>query len=246
MRLLASGCATLLMGLALAACGGDGAAPVSPAATAQGGTPRTASATPANPTDPAVFAQRKLPLDLAKGTAIGKAEAKVTLEAYEDFQCPFCLLFTMTEEPVVLDEYVATGKVRFIFHNFPILGADSARAALAATCAAAQEKFWPLQQRLFLEQAKAGQLQAEKTNIGRFSEEALRKFAVEAGAAAGPYDSCFKDQATLTRVQDEVRGAQQLGLRGTPSLVLNGKPVATPPDAAAMRKLLDDALAAAK
>ena len=246
MRALAVGAATLFIALTLAACGGDNAPPASPQPTAPARTTQPPSATAGNPTDPATFAKRKLPLDLAKGAALGKADAKVTLEAYEDFQCPFCLGFTMTLEPVVIDEYVAAGKVRLVFHNFPILGADSVRAALAATCAAAQEKFWPLQQRLFLEQAKAGQLTAEKTNIGRFSEENLRKFATESGAAGGPYDACLKDEATLSKVQDEVRSAQQLGLRGTPSLVLNGKPVATPPDAAAMRKLLDDAVAAAK
>ncbi|MFN0146895.1 MAG: DsbA family protein [Dehalococcoidia bacterium] len=244
-----AGCLALSVALLVATACSDGDSPSPTAAATAAGTKGATSppqGSSGDPTDPAVFARLKLPLDLAKGASIGNPDAKVTLEAYEDFQCPFCLLFTMLLEPTVMDEYVAPGKVRFVFRNFPILGAESVRAALASVCAADEEKFWPFHQRLFLEQAKAGQLDGEKLNVGRFSPENLRTYATDAGAAGAAFDACVQDAVTLAKVQDEVDSARQLGLRGTPSLVLNGKPVATPPDAAAMRKLLDDALAAAK
>jgi protein-disulfide isomerase len=233
---------SLVVAVLSGACGGDDGSPA-PGATAPGATatgPRAGATADAR--DPAAFAARKLPLELAKGSSIGKPDAKVTLEVFEDFQCPFCLIYTLTQEQVVMDEFVATGKVRFVFRNLPILGEESVRAALSATCLAEAEKFWPFHQRLFLEQLKAGQLTKEQLNVGRFSEANLKAYALEAGAQAADYDDCVGDPATLAKVQAEVTQAQTLGLRGTPALVLDGKVLPTPPNAAEMRRVLQAAV----
>lgn len=225
-----------------AACGGDDGGPEPAANNAD----RTASA-PASPTstpDPfGDFAALTYPADLVDGDAIGKADAPVTLTLYEDFQCPFCLQFTLSYEEMLIEDYVKPGKLRIEFRHFVILGPESQAAAAAAICAADQEKFWPFHHRLFLEQARAGQLRDEVLNEGRFSNEALAELAGDVGVDAAAYETCFKDPATLLRLQADSREARQFGLRGTPGLVLDGQPVSIPANEATFRRLLDTAIA---
>src|SRR5512139_1398364 len=70
------------------------------------------------------------------GAKIGKADAPVKIVAYEDFQCPFCLLFTSEDEPSIISELVKTGKVQYEYRHLPILGNESVSAAVATQCAA--------------------------------------------------------------------------------------------------------------
>ena len=140
----------------------------------------------------------------AEGASIGKKDAKATLTLFEDFQCPFCLRFTVTFESTIM-EYVRAGKLRLEYKNFPILGVESVKAAVAAQCAAKQNVFWPFHQRLFTEQVKAGQLTKEQLNVNRFSDQNLATYAAEAGANATQFQACYGDAATISLVQDEIR-----------------------------------------
>lgn len=225
-----------------AACGGDDDTG-STGSTNSPSAAETATSPTATPDPFGDFAALSYPADLVDGDSIGKADAPVTLTLYEDFQCPFCLQFTLAHEEMLIEDYVKTGKVLLQFRHFAILGPESQAAAMAAICAADQEKFWPFHHRLFLEQARAGQLKNEVLNKGRFSEEALATFATEAGVDAAAYDTCIADPATLLRLQADSREARQLGLRGTPGVVLDGEPVGIPADEASFRRLLDTAIA---
>lgn len=243
-RTLAVAALATALGAALfaTACGGDdddtgATGGASPAATA----PR-ATATPTG--DPAAaFRSLDVPLQMADGYALGSASAKVTLVVFEDFQCPHCLNWTLTIEPTIVKDYVATGKVRLEFRNFPILGEESGAAALGAQCAADQNKFWPYQKKLFLVEYDAGQLKNEKTQAGRFSAENLVKYAGDVGLDAAAFTTCLGAPDTGTKVAAHLRNARDLGLRGTPSFLIGDQPVANPPgDAAGWKSFLDDAL----
>lgn len=232
----------------LAACGGDD----NGASSSGAGTPRTASGTPkatatanAGAASDAASVLRSLavPRELAAGMTLGKADAKVTLTVFEDFQCPFCLRYTTTQESMILEEYVKTGKVKLEFKNFPILGQESVQAAVAAQCAADQGRFWEFHRKLFLVQAEAGQLSSEKLNVGRFSNENLRAYAVEAGADGATFDTCYTSQDAVDRVTADYRQGKTAGIAGTPGFLINGKAQpGTPATLDAWRKLLNDAL----
>ena len=93
---------------------------------------------------PVITAQ---PLDIQSGwvdrNSIGSPDAKVVVEAYEDFLCSHCGEFTAQVEPRLFDEYVKTGKVRFVYRTFPLQGFEpgASIAANAAMCAAEQNQF---------------------------------------------------------------------------------------------------------
>ena len=167
-------------------------------------------------------AQVEFPYDQAKGLKVGSDTAPVKLTQFEDFQCPFCLRYTAEDEPAIVKEYVKTGKVQIEFKHLPLLGAESVRAAKAGECASQQDKFWQLQNELFLTQAKAGQGTTERTNVGRFSDDNLRNMAVGAGVDGAKYDVCFASEDTLKAVQASQAAAQSFGIRGTPGFLING------------------------
>jgi protein-disulfide isomerase len=227
------------------ACGDDddsGAKPSAPAADTGSPSP---SATRAN-IDIQRFRDEEVPTELANGQVAGKADAKVTLTVYEDFQCPICLRFTVLNEPTIMDEYVRTGKIKFEFKHYPILGQESANAAIAATCAAEQNKFWPYHKKLFLVEADAGQLNQEKIDVGRFSPDQLQQYAADLGLDTTAFNACIFGQAAADKVTAQARDARALGLRGTPGFVINGTPLAdSPASPAEWRTTLDKAIAAA-
>ena len=132
-----------------------------------------------------------------------------------------------------------------IFRHFPILGGESVNAALAATCAAQQNQFWPYHKALFLVEANAGQAENEKLNAGRFSETKLKELADEAKLDRAVFDSCLTGDSASTTVTTDVRAAAGFGLRGTPGFVINGQALtnSSPSDNAGWKKLLDDKLA---
>ena len=233
-----------LLAVLVAACGnGDDAQ----TGTGEPSTTKGATPTRTKGPDPAQeFRDLEFPAEIVDGQAIGKFGARITLTAFEDFQCPFCLRFTLVNEPVIIEEYVLPGKVRLEFKHFPILGDESGAAAVAANCAADQGRFWDLHKRLFLAQFDAGQLTNEKLNVGRFSVENLQGYATEAGLDTAAFRACLASQPAADRVTAELREAAALGLRGTPSFLINGQPVARPPTTPAeWRTFLDEQLNAA-
>lgn len=188
------------------------------------------------------------PSDLANGTAVGKDDAPLKLEQYEDFQCPFCLKYTAEQEGQIIEEYVKTGKVQIVYRQFPGLGTESLRAGIASQCAAGQDRFWDYKYELFHLQAQAGQLSSEKLNVGRYSDDKLKSIAKDLGLDTAKFDQCFAGADALKAVEDDQRAGRAIGIRGTPSFAINGIPMGasgSPQRIEDWRKILDDALAAA-
>lgn len=240
-RLAVAAALCALFAAAFAACGGgddDASEPTRPAAS-----PTTAAATGsgAPQTD---YGKRinnaKVPEDLADGLRIGKADAKLTLEMYEDFGCPHCLEFTALVEPMLMTDYVATGKIALVYRFFP-LRQLTANAAIAAYCAGEQDKFWPMHRMLFVAQAEANEKKGPAlTQV--FAVEGLMAMAADAGLDSAAFSTCVTSDAAVAAVQADLKTANELALPGTPSFLINGKVTATPETVADWRKLLDGQL----
>lgn len=170
-------------------------------------------------------AHEDFPKDLANGTKVGKDDAPIKLVAYEDFQCPFCLQYTATQEPELIEQFVKTGEVQIEFRNLTILGTESALAAMASQCAADQNRFWDYQNKLFLVQAKAGQFKDEEIDAGRFSNDKLKEYASSLGLDTGKFNTCLDTSEHLDTVQNQSREARALGITATPGFAINGSPL---------------------
>lgn len=146
----------------------------------------------------------------------GRADAPVTVYEMADFQCPVCRQFTLTVWPTIEREYVQTGKVRWVFVNFPLtrIHPNAVAAAQLAMCAARQEKFWPVHDALYRSQPQwAPQSDPEPT---------LLAVAESAGADRHALESCLASKATLAVVNQDADGAVRAGAGGTPDFYIEG------------------------
>jgi protein-disulfide isomerase len=105
--------------------------------------------------------------------------------------------------------------VRFAFRHLAFLGDESLWAAEASECANEQGGFWEYYDKIFEEQTGE--------NVGAFSQENLKRFAVELGLDTEQFNQCLDSGKYKAKVQQEVAEAQRLGVRGTPTLFVNGR-----------------------
>ncbi len=185
---------------------------------------------------------------LIEGTSMGRPDAPLQLEMFEDFQCPFCLRFTAFVETEFVDRFIRTGQLRITYRHFPVFrGRESVQAAQASECAAEQNAFWEYHHKLFLVQAEAGQLDRERIEVGRFSDDNLKRYAEELGLDMGQFNACFDSDKYLEKVQQDKADGTAFGITGTPGFVLNGRPLlgGAPSDIEGWAALFDQVLAEA-
>ena len=127
-----------------------------------------------------------------------------------DFQCPYCKRWHDETWAALEAKYVRTGKLRVAFFNLPLPSHRNAwPAAEAAMCAAAQQKFWPYHDSLFVAQPRWSELAAP--------DSMFRRFAVAVGADTAQWNRCTASHATRPLIQgdkDRVTGA---GVSSTPT-----------------------------
>jgi protein-disulfide isomerase len=153
----------------------------------------------------------------------GNASAKVTLVEVSDYHCPFCRRQTLQTMPQLMAEYVNTGKVQYVFVDYPIaqLHPDAFKSHEAAACAGDQGKYWQMHDLLF-------------TNAPARDAAQLAASAATLGVDAKKFDACLNGGNGGTHapsIRESIVRMQELGVGGTP-LVLIGL---TPPAGAPMK-----------
>jgi protein-disulfide isomerase len=160
----------------------------------------------------------------SRDAILGNANAPVTLIEYGDYQCPYCGEFFSQAEPEIVQNYVNTGKVRFVFRDFAFLGPESTAAAEAAQCAEDQNKLWPYHDALYsakvADDAKGGQ-----EDDGFFSAAELLKLGQQVGLDMTTFTSCVNNNTDANIVAQEKGAAANAGINSTPSFLINGQAV---------------------
>jgi len=134
----------------------------------------------------------------------------------------------------VLQPYIDSGKVNLVYKHSAFLGQESAWAAQAAECAADQGKFWEYHDLLF------DRWNGE--NQGTFVKENLNGFARELSLDMAKFEPCLTNDETLQRVIADTQEGRQVGVTGTPTFFINGKPLVGAQPAAVFQAELDAAL----
>ena len=147
----------------------------------------------------------------------GDPDAPITIIEFADFQCPFCGRFFAETEPQIDEQYMQSGKVRFGYFNFAFLGPESTWAAEAAECAADQNKFWEYHDKLY--ESQSGE------NQGAFNKDNLKKFAKELGLDTSAFDDCIDSGKYTQLIEEESSMASSIGVRSTPTFLVNGQAV---------------------
>ena len=145
----------------------------------------------------------------------GNPDAPVTLEEFGDFQCPPCGQFAGFVEQL-MKEY--DSRLRLIFRNFPLSAHEHAReAALAAEAAGFQGKFWEMYDTLYREQA----VWSKAPN----ARELFESYAGTIGVNLDQFKKDVDSDKARERVDSDVALADSLGIKVTPTLFINNRPL---------------------
>ena len=167
----------------------------------------------------------------------GSPTAPVTVYEMSDFQCPYCAKFALEIFPALDTAYVQTGKVRWLFVNFPLpMHPNAVSAAQVAMCAAKQGKFWPVHDLLFRNQKVWAPLEAPG--------EYLLTFADSASLDKAPFQDCLTTGATRAEIESDAQAAVRSGATSTPSFYIEGGILPGAQPVAVFRPILDSIYAA--
>ena len=147
--------------------------------------------------------------------ALGPANARVTITEYASLTCPHCAAFNREVFPKIKSEYIDTGKVRYVFREFPRDIKDAAGSMLARGIARDDcGKYFAVVDILFRQQDEF----LDKT------AETLTRIGKQAGLSPLAVESCLKDQALLDRLTaDRKFAVEVLKVEGTPTFFINGE-----------------------
>ena len=146
------------------------------------------------------------------GNALGKKSAKVTLVEFADFQCPFCRDFALNTLPVIINDYVRTGKVRMELRTLTFIGPDSETAARAAAGAGEQNLEWNYTNLFYYNQGQE--------NSGYVTDEFIDSIYKAAGVDEAKANAFRKTDAAGVPAQSADAEAQKYGIQSTPSFVV--------------------------
>jgi len=172
----------------------------------------------------------------AQGRILGDANAPVLIEAWEDYQCSICKAANASVLEQIDKNYIATGKARLEFRNYPFLGPESAAAADAAECASEQGKFWPYHDALYDAQ------RAE--NSGVFSTDKLKALAADLSLDSGAFNACVDSGRYKDAIASEKTAGQSIGVDATPTFFVDGQRIADWRDANTFAAVIEKAYAA--
>ena len=139
---------------------------------------------------------------------LGDAKATIAIVEFSDFQCPFCLRYFKTTAPEITRKYVDSGKVRYVFVDFPLDFHENAeQAAVAGVCANRQHAFWKMRDRLF-------------DNQKALSPAAFSRVAGELRLDTVAFDKCLQDAGAVAIVRAHAKTGAAVGIDGTPTFLV--------------------------
>ena len=149
---------------------------------------------------------------------IGKTNAPITMVEFADFQCPFCGRFASDTFQQIVKNYVDTGKVKFVYKQYPLPFHPNAQpAAMASECATEQGKFWPMHDKLYATQTIWASQDA--TTV----KKTFKEYAVSLGLNAASFNSCLDSNKYSDKIQKESSEGSQYGISGTPTFYIGNQ-----------------------
>ena len=163
----------------------------------------------------------------------GDADAPVEVIEYASLSCPHCKTFHDEVFPVLKEEYIDTGKIKFVYRDFPT-NSPALAAAMIARCAG-PDRHGAMVDLFFETQSQWGRSENPL--------QALTMVARMAGIGPNEVDACLKNSDMLQAINDQARRAnEELGVAATPTLFVAGEKVEPTDDLDVVRKAIDAAL----
>ena len=152
-------------------------------------------------------------VELKQAPVLGSKSATVTIVEVGDYQCHMCKLWFEETRPLIIENYVATGKANLVFIDMPFLGRDSTPASEATYCADDQGKYWEYHTMLFKFQ--------EEIDDGWASATRLQAFAFNLGLDIEQFDKCMRTDDHRAQVNFNMQmSKKEFGANSTPTFVI--------------------------
>ena len=151
----------------------------------------------------------------------GDQDAPITIVEFSDFQCPYCARFQIQTLPLILEQYVDTGKVKFVFRDFPIQNShpNAMPAAVASECAHEQDKYWQYHDALFENQGVWNKV--ENTSAITIFKE----FATKLDLNQDQFDSCLDSGKYIEEISNDLKDGKSYGVTGTPGFFIGNEEI---------------------
>lgn len=176
-------------------------------------------------------AQQRLNVPVGNNPPYGPANAPITIIEFSDFECPYCRKWVLETWPQIVKAY--PGKVRLYYRDFPLSAhANAVPAAIAARCAGEQNQFWAFHDKLF--------------GGTSFSNALYESYAAALGLDMTKFKACLDSKKYEADVNADLQYGANLGIRGTPTFLINGIPLVGAQPFSAFQKIIDQELAAQK
>jgi protein-disulfide isomerase len=154
------------------------------------------------------------------GKSMGDPNAPVKMDVWEDFQCSGCMYYSINYEPSIIQKYVATGRVYYTYHFYPIIdggspSGESHQSANAAMCALEQGRFWDYHAALYANWLGE--------NVGSYTDARLTAIAESIGLDMKAFNTCFKADKDSEIINQDYADGQNLSITATPAIFINGQ-----------------------
>ncbi|MBT6194257.1 MAG: DsbA family protein [Nitrosopumilus sp.] len=155
-------------------------------------------------------------ISTAMGSPIlGNPLAPITIVEFGDYQCHQCYNWFHNTKPMIMRDYIETGKANLVFVDFAFLGKDSPKASQATYCADDQGKYWEYHNSLYTSQES-------KIDSGWANSERLKAFAFNLDLDMALFNQCLDSEKYSKRIQYNSQQARDNGVRGTPGFFIVG------------------------
>ncbi len=190
-------------------------APTTTAATTSAETTTSAQTTTTPPTGPAAVNAifKGIP---QHGDTLGDPKAPVSLVVFEDPQCPFCDEWSLETLPVVVDEFVRTGKIKLVYRGIEIIGPQSIVGLRAIVGAGSQNKLWNLNEAIYANQGKE--------NGGWLTSQLVLALAHDLGLNTTKLIKAANSVAVSKALEASLKEATAQKLQGTPTFLIRNPP----------------------
>jgi protein-disulfide isomerase len=170
----------------------------------------------------------------------GAPNAPVKLIEYSDYLCGHCRSFTLEKEPRLVKDYVATGKVQYIYQYYTI-GEAQVLLDEASHCAADQGHFWEYHRLMFENQSRF-------TTISSLEElqSLLIEFAEQGGLDVPDFETCWSSHRHQETIIESIQAARALGVGGTPAFSIQGELIVGNQPYAVFQQAIETALEVAQ
>lgn len=140
---------------------------------------------------------------------MGEADAPVTMIEFTDFQCPFCRRYSNGTFSKIVEDYVKTGKVRYVVRQFPLkaIHPKAVKASEASLCAGDQGKYWEMHDRIF-KQTRS------------FEQKEWVRLAEGLGLEMSSFKDCLENGMKTSEVDRDIKEGAAMGMSGTPGFFL--------------------------